>query len=137
MSESTFPIQILVPMLEKYGFEHQRRVAPPTWVVDLFLELQVPYERLFDVLEAMFYTNEAPFLGTSRKVIANDLISLIGQWLHDTMKGSGIILDSEVTALRVDQMLQTLLQAGAQAGVDQEMMRTCRLTRERIGQLLR
>jgi nuclear pore complex protein Nup155 len=136
LSESTFPIPILLPMLEKYGFEHQRNVAPEHWVIDLFLDLQVPYESLFDTLEAIFYTNDVPFLGINRKVIANDLIELVGRWLNDTMRGGGIILDSEQGALRVDHMMQALIQEGSRAGMDDRMMHMSRLIRERIAQLL-
>lgn len=136
LSESTFPIPILLPMLEKYGFEHQRNVAPANWVIDLFLDLQVPYESLFDTLEAIFYANDVPFLGVNRKVIGNDLIELVGRWLNDTMRGGGIILNSEQGALRVDQMMQALIQEGKRAGMDDGMMQMSRLIRERIAQLL-
>ena len=61
MSESTFPVHFILPLLEKYSFQHQRNVAPTHWATDLFLELQVAYERIFDVLETLFYTNETPF----------------------------------------------------------------------------
>ena len=123
-------------MLEKYGFEHQRAVAPLNWVVDLFLDLNVHYERLFDVLEAIFYTNDAAFLGVNRKVIASDLVYLVGRWLNDTIRGGGIILDSEQGALRVDQMLEALIREGARAGMDEDMTQMCRVMREKIAQLL-
>ena len=84
----------------------------------------------------MFYTNEAPFLGVNRRVIARDLLEVISRWLHDTGKGGGIIFDSEAGAAHVDQVLQTLLQAGAQAGMDPDMMHTCRTIRETIAQVL-
>lgn len=136
LSESTFPIQIILPMLEKYSFEYQHQVAPANWVIDLFLDLQVPYERTFDVLEAIFYTNDAPFLGATRKVIASDLIYLVGRWLHESLRRGGIILDGEQGALRVDQMMQSLMQEGIRAGMDEEMTQTCRLIRENVAQLL-
>jgi nuclear pore complex protein Nup155 len=136
LSESIFPTSLLLPMLEKYAFEYQRGVAPTTWVSDLFLELQVPCEKLFDVLESMWYANEAPFNGRNRGVLANDVLYVIEQWLHDTVKGGGIIFDSEAGAVRVDQMLQTLLQTGTQGGLDEARIQRCRLLRERIAQVL-
>jgi nuclear pore complex protein Nup155 len=136
LSESIFPIPLLLPMLEKYAFEYQRGVASSTWVIDLFLELQVGCEKLFDVLESMWYANEAPFYGRNRGILANDSIYVIEQWLHETIKGGGTIFDSEASALRIDQMLQTLLQTGAQAGLDGTGAQKCRLVRERIAQIL-
>jgi nuclear pore complex protein Nup155 len=136
LSESTFPVDILLPMLEKYSAEPQRNFAPPNWVVDLFSKLQVPEEKLFDVLEAMFYMNESPFAGPGRKVISADLIWVIQHWLQDSIKGGGMIFGSEAGALRVDQMLQTLVDEGNRAGLDDEMSRMCRLVRDRIAQLM-
>lgn len=136
LSESTFPIPILLPMLEKYSFEHQQHVAPPHWVIDLFLDLQMPYESLFDTLEAIFYTNDVPFLGINRKVIASDLIELVGRWLNDSIRGGGIIFDSEQGTVRVDQTIQALIREGKRAGLDDGMIQMSRLIRERIAQLL-
>ena len=136
MSESTFPVQFILPLLEKYSFQQQRNVAPSHWVVDLFLELQVAYERTFDVLETLFYTNETPFTGVNRKLIAQDLLYVIQRWLHDTTKGGTIVFDSEEGALRVNQTLQTLMKAGRSGGMDDEMMQTCREIREQIAMIL-
>lgn len=136
LSESIFPTPLLLSMLEKYAFEYQRGVTSTTWVVDLFLELQVGCEKLFDVLESMWYANEAPFYGKNRGVLANDLIYVIEQWLHETIKGGGVMFDSEVGAVRVDQMLQALLQTGALGGLDEARMQKCRLLRESIAQVL-
>ena len=136
LSESIFPISLLLPMLEKYAFEYQRGVASSTWIIDLFLELQVGCEKLFDVLESMWYANEAPFHGRNRGVLGNDLTYVTEQWFHETIKGGGTIFDSEAGAVRVDQMLQTLLQTGARGGLDEARMRRGRLLRERIAQVL-
>ncbi len=136
LSETIFSIPLLLPMLEKYAIEYQRGVASSTWVIDLFLELQVGSEQLFDVLESMWYANEAPFFGRNRGFLAKDLIYVIEQWFHDTIKGGVVIFDSEAGAVRVDQMLQTLLQTGLQAGLDEAGTQKCRLLRERIAQVL-
>lgn len=136
MSESTFPVHFLLPLLKKYSFQHQRTVAPAHWVVDLFLELQVVHERVFDVLETMFYSNETPFTGVNRKPVAQDLLYVIRRWLHDTTKGGGMVFDSEDGALRVDQALQTLLQGGRSGGMDEGMMQTSRFIREQIATVL-
>ena len=136
MSESTFPVHFIMPLLERYSFQQQRSVASIHWVVDLFLELQVAYERTFDVLETMFYTNETPFTGMNRKPIAQDLLYVIQRWFHDTTKGGAVVFDSEEGALRVDQTLQTLLQAGRSGGIDDEMMQTSRAIREQIAIVL-
>ena len=132
LSESTFPISILLPMLEKYAFEYQRNVGPPTWIIDIFLYLQVPYERLFSVLEAMIYNNEVPFHGSNRRVLANDLVYLIQKWFQETARAGGPLFDSAELALQVDEVLILILQLGG----DDQRSQTCRVLRERIAQIL-
>ena len=91
LSESTFPISFLLYVLEKYSFEHQRNVGPATWVIDVFLSLQVPYERLFSVLEAMFYNNEAPFNGNNRRIIGNEIVYVTQQWFQETARAGSVL----------------------------------------------
>ncbi|SLM38948.1 hypothetical protein LPUS_09355, partial [Lasallia pustulata] len=65
VSETIFPVHTLLPILLRYSHDHQRNVAPAHWVVDIFLSLSILYERLFDVLEAMFYAQEPPFIASA------------------------------------------------------------------------
>lgn len=132
LSESTFPISFLLYVLEKYAFEHQRNVGPATWVIDVFLSLQVPYERLFSVLEAMFYNNEAPFNGNNRRIIGNELVYVTQQWFHETARAGSVLFESEELALQVDETLKVLMQFG----LDEQRTQTCRILRERIAQVL-
>ena len=137
LSEHVFPITVLLPMLEIYAFEFQRGADSPTWVIDIFLELETGCEVLFDVLEFMWGANEAPLSDRNRGVLANHLVHVIEYWFHDTSKGGGILFDSEAGAARVDQMLHVLLRDGAQAGLDAPTAEKCRSLRQRIAQFLR
>jgi nuclear pore complex protein Nup155 len=134
-SESVFPVHMLVPILMKYSHDHQRNVAPPHWVQDIFISLAVPYERLFDVLEAMFFAQEPPFIGSTRKMVSSDLIYVVEKWMHDTSRGAGLIFDSEAGAARVDQMMDILIRAGPQGGVDPEMAQKAREIRQAIARI--
>jgi len=136
LSETTFPIQMLLPILERYSFEFQRNVAPPHWAVDVFLDLEVAYERLFDVLENIFYSGDTPFIGSNRRFITTDLIYVVGKWFHHTTRAGGVIFGSEQGAVRVEEMMQALMQVGKSAGLDDEMMQMCRAITERIAQIL-
>lgn len=133
MSETVFPIPILVPMLERYAFENQRGVGPPTWVVDLFLDLGIPHESLFTVLESMFYTDEAPFHGSNRKYIAKDLLYLIDYWFHATVRLGGVVFGSDVVAERISETL-LLLQ---QSAITPELMEVAQELRTRIDDVVR
>ncbi|KAJ5641781.1 hypothetical protein N7490_005781 [Penicillium lividum] len=117
MSETVFPVRELVPLLERYSLEHQRHVGPDHWIVDLFLDLGVAHESIYGVLEAMYYTDEAPFQGTYRRFIATDLLYLLEGWFHETMRLGGMVFGSDVVAERVSETL-LLLQQGAGNGPD-------------------
>ncbi|KAJ9256480.1 hypothetical protein DTO207G8_2483 [Paecilomyces variotii] len=133
MSEIVFPIPMLLPMLERYALEHQRGVGPATWVVDLFLDLEVPHETLYTVLEAMFYNDEAPFHGPNRRYIASDLLYLIQHWFHSTVRMGGIVFGSDVVAARVSETLSLL----REAGLSQDLIRVVDELRIRIEDVLR
>jgi nuclear pore complex protein Nup155 len=112
MSEIIFPIPVLLPMLERYALEFQRGVGPSTWVVDLFLDLEVTHEALYSVLEAMFYNDEAPFQGSNKRFIASDLLYLIQRWYSDTIRLGGTVFGNDAMAARISEMLLLLQQSG-------------------------
>ena len=133
MSETTFPIQLLLPLLERYVIEHQRGVGPETWVIDLFLDLQVAHESLYSVLESLFYNDEPPFHGPNRRYIGRDLLYLIQRWFYDTVRLGGAVFGSDALAARVSEML-LLLQ---QSNMDNESTQVCQELRLKIEQTLR
>jgi nuclear pore complex protein Nup155 len=80
LSEILFPIEVVIPMVERYSFEYQRDVGPKTWVVDLFIDVGIPHANILSVLEAMFYNDEAPFQGNNRKIIGSEMFTVIKKW---------------------------------------------------------
>ncbi|CAG8075305.1 unnamed protein product [Penicillium olsonii] len=133
MSEIVFPIRELVPMLERYSLEFQRNVGPPSWVVDLFLDLGVAHESLYAVLETMYYTDEAPFHGSNRRFIAQDLLYLLTGWFQETVRLGGMVFGSDAVAERVSEMLLILLQGNV---IGKEQLETARDLRSRIDDIL-
>ncbi|KAI9844451.1 MAG: hypothetical protein M1838_002187, partial [Thelocarpon superellum] len=106
LSESTFPIPILLPLLEAYAIEYQRAVGPSTWVIDTFLALLVPYEALLPVLEAIFYNDEPPFTGRNRRYIAEHIYYVCEKWFVEGIRsGSGRILGGDGNAAAVTNLL--------------------------------
>jgi nuclear pore complex protein Nup155 len=134
MSETVFPVREILPLLEQYKFELQRDVGPPTWVVDLFLELEVAHETIYSTLESILYNNEAPFMDRNRRVIGNDLVYLIGRWFMESGRGGAQIFGSDAVANEVSTLLQTLQQNGV---TDDHWTNEARMLRARIEQLLR
>ena len=128
LSESMFPIADLLPMLKRYAYEFQNDVGPETWVMDTFIDLQVPFESLVSVLEGMFYNDEAPFQGRNRRYIAHDLIYVIGLWFRETSRGADVVFGGDSNAEGVSQLLQVLLQSG----LDERRAEQCQALRLRI-----
>lgn len=116
-------------MLKRYAFEFQNGVGPSTWVVDVFIDINVPFESLFGVLESMFYANETPFQGHNRRHVADDLLHVVRLWVQDSTRDNGIILGSHENAAAVSQALQMLMQQG---GLDRNKQEECQVLRTRI-----
>lgn len=134
MSETVFSIPALLPMLERYSLEFQRGVGPSTWVIDLFLDLEVSHDKLYTILEAMFYNDEAPFQGANRRYIAHDLLYLIQRWYHDTVRMGGIVFGSDSMAARVSEVLLLLQQSGS---LTPELVQLAQELRVRIDDVIR
>lgn len=111
-SESTFPPEQLIPKLEKYAYEQQRGVGPATWVMDLFLEIGIAFERIVPILESMIHNDEAPFHGRNRKYIANDALYVIGRWYQDCVRHNKEIFGGTEYAAWLSGFLQLLTTNG-------------------------
>lgn len=134
MSEAAFPVQVLLPMLEKYFIEKKTEhgASSSAWIVDLFLDLNTPHETLYTCLEALFYNDEVPFQGANRVYIGRDLVHLIQRWFLETTRLGGGVFGSDSLAARVSEVL-LLLQ---QSKLDRDLVEVCRELRVRIEQML-
>lgn len=123
-------------MLERYSFEFQRAIGPPTWVVDIFLSLAVPHETLVATLEAMFYNDEIPFTGRNRRYVSSDLLHVLGRWYAESAAqgGRAAVFGGEENVAAVGEMLGVLMREGGLEGPEVE---ECRVLRERVEVLLR
>lgn len=136
LSETTFPVDTLLPMLLVYWYHQQRNVTGPRWVTDIFLNLEVPYERVFEVLENMlFSTTEPPFIGSNRKYIASEIAYVVTKWYRESERAGTCVFGSEASAARVKEALDALLHEGRAAALDDETTSTCRAVIARLGEL--
>ena len=110
VSDATFPIQILVPMLERYFMRPHEHKPPTTWVLDLFFDLEIPHETLLPVMEQMYYGNEQPFVGAKRKILAGQIVYLLQSWLKESeRKGERVPFGSEENASLVLDCVASLV----------------------------
>ncbi|KAL8938397.1 MAG: hypothetical protein Q9211_003227 [Gyalolechia sp. 1 TL-2023] len=133
LSETMFPVPELLPMLKRYAHNFQPNSKPDTWVLDIFIDLQVPFETMYVVVENMFYNDEPPFQGRNRRWIGNDIVYIATLWFQDSIRGSGLPFGGEDTAFTVSQMLQMVMQSG----LDERRLEQCQTLRMRIENMLR
>lgn len=133
LSETMFPVGTLLPMLKRYAFNYQPNARPETWVLDVFIDLQVPFETIWAILENMFYNDEQPFQGRNRRFIGNDMVYIARLWLQDSIRGNGMLYGGEDSAYAVSQMLHLIMQNG----LDEGRLEECQNLRMRIETMLR
>ena len=131
LSETTFPVQDLVPLLKRYAYTYQRN-APESWVMDVFLDLGVAHEVLFGILQNMLYSDEPPFQGANRAYIAVDLLYIADRWLKSSRTTQPYGSDANAT-----EVLQTLQYILASRLVSAERADRCQELNVTITQRLR
>lgn len=77
------------------------------------LEIGVPFEALYTVLESMLYGEEAPFHGPRRRFVANDLLYLIRLWYRATARGNGTELGGRDSAAAVEMTMDVMQNNGS------------------------
>ena len=145
LDETFFPIPDILPMMEHYALEYskendQRSSLRSHWVVDTLLDIGVPYEALYSVLENTFYNDAAPFQGRNRRFVVADLIYVVARWLGSSDRGSrgaGKILGTEQNAARISHTLQNVLASAGTGLWEDDVVEECRRLRMAIEQILR
>lgn len=120
-SPSVFPIQTIYRMLEAYALAAPHESSPPpTWPVEVFLSLEVPYETLLPAQEQIYYSNEAPFTGSKRRRIASNMVFLLVKWFEASERsGERVLFGSEENVDIVSNCLANLLRADMDAPAKQ------------------
>lgn len=134
-SEIIFSPEIVIPLLEKYCLEDQKDVGPPTWVMDLFIDIEVGYERIVQELEKMIHNPVAPFDGRNSKYIKRDMLYVIGQWYNHCIRHNEDIFGGSENVFYVTDLLMYLTSPGS--GLDAAMANEARELRVKIDRALR
>ena len=109
MSEYIFPPTDLIPLLENYAYEQQKDLGPPGWVVDTFLEAGVTEETILRVLEEMFWRDEVPFAGATRRRLLTDAVYVAQKWWTKVVRrGGGQGFDAKVVGGALRSMVSSL-----------------------------
>lgn len=134
-SEIIFSPEIVIPLLEKYCLEFQKDVGPPTWVMDLFIDIDVGYERIVQELEKMIHNPVAPFDGRNSKYVKRDLLYVIGQWFSHCVRHNEEVFGGAENVFYVQDLLAYLTSPGS--GLDAQLANEARELRVKIDRVLR
>ena len=135
IQESFFPVEDITWLLKKYQFENQRDVGPDTWVVDMMIDLQVPFETVLGGLESIWAKAEAPFATpTNRRYISSDILHAIHEWYRRSVRSDGALFGNESSQVAVTEMLNELQSVAS--GLDARRKEDCRALAVSIDRLL-
>lgn len=113
MSETVFPVPTLIDMLENYNIRQQASNSNVPeelvhWVPEIFIELGVPYELIYDVLETLYFTTLQDSSSNSRqkRVVLSDLLHVIERWLQQSYSRTNqTLFDGESGQARIQELL--------------------------------
>jgi nuclear pore complex protein Nup155 len=119
LSETVYPIPLLVPMLLAYSYNSQRDIAPEHWVMDIFLGLGVSHEQLFETLEQMFCTEDRPFVNKAKGEIVKEASYVASKWWSESLRAGGTaIFGGEEAAKRVLEFFEAVTEVGQRYGIE-------------------
>jgi len=109
ISETTFPIPVLLQILLDYAFTSQ--TSNISWPIDLLVDLNVPYEVILGTLESLFYRKAEPtWSGSKHELVGRLIVYVAHTWLQRTSKGGEIPFGSEENAVAALDVLQAVLE---------------------------
>ncbi|KAG4305935.1 hypothetical protein PORY_000845 [Pneumocystis oryctolagi] len=86
-SESVFPLEDLIPMLEVYSFERQDDGIPQGWVIESLLSAGISHSLIFSILDEMIDRQESPWQTKSAVVfLIKDVVYLVTLWIRANTK---------------------------------------------------
>jgi nuclear pore complex protein Nup155 len=115
-SETTFPPQMLIPMIAQYALEQQNGVGPRTWVPDLFIACKVPFETIIVTLQSIWYAGSPPFADANRAAIGDYMLYVCQQWYDDCVRNNKRIFDGEENAEQIAVLMNDVATSGLFAG---------------------
>lgn len=137
LSETTFPIPIVLPILLQYMFAHPAPGRNETWAIDLLSDLGVSYETILGVLESLFYRKtETAWAGTRHEAVARLMVYVSRKWLEQSGRGGGILFGSDENAVAVADVLGAVLDDKPSCLGAEERERAA-LVKEQIARVLR
>ena len=109
--------------------ENQAGVGPKTWLPDLFLEVEFPYDATIAALQGLWFSNLAPFTGRNRRILVDHILYILNSWMEVCVVGNKPLFGGEENCRGVLEVVEGFLDSGE---VDGEERRVADLLRTRL-----
>ncbi|KAK4890896.1 hypothetical protein LTR27_010469 [Elasticomyces elasticus] len=111
LDEAIFPVRTLVRKLQAYALEAHEHPPPANWAVEVLMACGVPAASVLPELEALYYANEAPFVGQrAKRTLASGMVEVCRRWVGESERaGERVVCGSEEGAGMVRECLGSLL----------------------------
>ncbi|KAF2475805.1 nucleoporin-domain-containing protein [Lindgomyces ingoldianus] len=155
LNENVFPINIVLQLLLQYDIQYYTHDnnrnpqasasgddllrSPLTWALDPFIRLSAPFESLVATLESLWYSQEYPFQGRSRRLLVKWIIYAVEQWAEQSRR-SGVMFGGTENAIGLADCLRVVLGAGELDRAreeDREWVERGRAVREKVEEVAR
>ncbi|KAF2877656.1 Non-repetitive/WGA-negative nucleoporin C-terminal-domain-containing protein [Massariosphaeria phaeospora] len=123
LNENVFPVNIILQILLQYDireYVHDAALARSStrllcpnvhWPINVFVNLNAPFELIVATLEAVWYAQEAPFVGRERRLVVKWIIYTVERW-HDVSRRTGAPFGSIDNAIGLADCLRVVLGSG-------------------------
>ena len=140
-SEAVFPVVTLIEMLERYSInEPYTRQAiesnnePAHWIPDIFIELEVPYELVYDSLEGNYVNlTQVNAKLVDKRIVLSDLLYTVARWQRATSLRAGqLLFGGEQGQARIEELLLFLTEQQSPKDIGQNEWNWARQIRNEI-----
>ncbi|KAK5093366.1 hypothetical protein LTR70_004738 [Exophiala xenobiotica] len=140
-SEAVFPIPVLIEMLERYNIQQtqgQQDEESSHWIPDIFIELESPYELLYDTLETIYLSSATPNARPGeRRVILSDLLYIVERWLQVSYTRAGqSLFGGEQGQMRIEELLVYLTEQQNARQIGEDCWQRARALRGRVEEMV-
>jgi len=140
-SEAVFPVPILIEMLERYNISQaqgQQDDESSHWIPDIFVELETPYELLYDTLETIYLSSATPNARPAeRRVLLSDLLYIVERWLQVSYTRAGqTLFGGEQGQMRIEELLVYLTEQQSARQIGEDCWQKARGLRGRVEEMV-
>lgn len=141
--EAVFSVPMLVDMLEQSNVKlnplnGDDEPASVHWIPNVFIDLEVPYETIYDSLESVFLTLTQPGSKLSaRRVVLGDLLHIVERWMQASYTRAGSVLfGTEAGQLRIEELLTFLAEQNDARTIGNAELQWARVLRGRVAEMV-